>query len=126
MSEDEEVLDDFPVRDPTSSAEYVVGARRAEHTKDWSLKSGITPKNPPSCDGTTSCFMYEELIEDWLDLTVLDTSKQGAALKNRLHGNVDRYKPLLNRDALKADDGVKYFRAKLRPHFVKGAYSVFL
>ena len=30
----------------------------------------------------------------------------------------------LNRDALKAEDGVKYFRDKLRPHFVKGAYSV--
>ena len=86
----------------------------------------LLQKIPPSYDGTTSCFKYEELIEDWLDLTVLDTSKHGPALKNRRHGNVDRYKPLLNRDALKADDGVKYIRDKLRPHLVKGAYSVFL
>ena len=37
-----------------------------------------------------------------------------------------KYRGLLNRDVLKAEDGVKYFRDKLRPHFVKGAYSVFL
>ena len=66
-----------------------------------------------------------QLIEVWLGLTVLDASKQGPALKNRLHGNAEQYKPLLNRDTLKADDGVKYFRDMLRPHFVKGAHSIF-
>ena len=40
--------------------------------------------------------------------------------------NAEKYRGLLNRDALKAEDGVKYFRDKLRPHFVKGAYSVSL
>ena len=104
----------------------MVGAYRAEHTKLWSAISGITPKVPPSYDGTTSCFKYEELIEVWLGLTVLDASKQGPALKNRLHGNAEKYKPLLNRDSPKAEDGVKYFRDKLRHHFVKGAHSIFL
>ena len=47
-------------------------------------------------------------------------------MKNRLHGKAEKHRGLLNRDALKAEDGVKYFRDKLRPHFVKGAYSVFL
>ena len=56
MSEDEEVLDDFPVRDSISPVEYMVGAYRAEHTKDWSFLNGITPKIPPSYDGTTSWF----------------------------------------------------------------------
>ena len=51
MSEGEEVLDDFPMRDSISPAEYMVGAYRAEHTKDWSFTSGITPKIPPSYDG---------------------------------------------------------------------------
>ena len=104
----------------------MVGAYRAEHTKDWSAINGITPKFPPSYNGTTSSFKYEELIEVWLGVTVLDASKQRPALKNRLHGNAEKYKPLLSRDALKAEDGAKYFRDKLRPHFVKGAHSIFL
>ena len=65
------------------------------------LKSGITCKIPPPYDGTTSWFKYEEHIEDWLDLTVLDTSKQGPALKNRLHRNAAKYKPVLT---LRAQD----------------------
>ena len=93
---------------------------------DWSVTNGIAPKIPPSYDATTSWFKYDELIEDWPDVAVLDTSKQGPALKNKLRGNTDKYRGLLNRDALKAEDGVKYFRDKLRPHFVRGAYSVFL
>ena len=36
------------------------------------------------------------------------------------------YKGLLDRDDLKTADGVKYFRDTLRPHFIKGAQSVFL
>ena len=75
---------------------------------------------------STSWFKYEELIEDWPDLTVLETSKRGPALKNRLHGSAAKHKPLLSREALRAEDGVEYFGDKLRPHFVKGAYSVFL
>ena len=94
--------------------------------KDWSFTSGITPKIPPSYDRTTFWLEYEELIEDWLDVTVLDTSKQGPALENRPHGNAEKYRGLLNQDALKAEDGVEYFRGKLRHHFVKKAYSVSL
>ena len=36
------------------------------------------------------------------------------------------YKGLLERECLRAADGVKYFRDTLRPHFIKGAQSVFL
>ena len=90
MREDEDVLDDFPVRDPISPAWYMVGAYRAEHTKDWSAINEITPKFPPSYNGTTSSFKYEELIEVWLGVTVLDASKQRPALKNRLHGNAEK------------------------------------
>ena len=69
MSEDEEVLDDFSMRETVSPSEYMVGAYRAEQTKDWSLESRINPKNPPSIDGTTSWFKYEERIEDWLEVS---------------------------------------------------------
>ena len=103
MSEIEEVLVS-PMRDCITPAEYMVGAYRAEHTRLGRLviyKWNCSKKNPPSYDRTTSWFKYEELIEDWLDAAVLDTSKQGPALKNRLRGNADKYRGLLNRDALR-------------------------
>ena len=36
------------------------------------------------------------------------------------------HKGLLNRESLRAEDGVKYFKDTLRPHFIRGAQSVFL
>ena len=66
---------------------------------------------------------YEELIDDWLDLTVLQARKRGTALKNRLVGDADTYNGLLDRESLRAEDGVKYFRDTLRRHFIKGAQS---
>ena len=35
------------------------------------------------------------------------------------------HKGLLDRESLRAQDGVKYFKDTLRPHFIKGAQSVF-
>ena len=52
---------------------------RAESTFDFSAGSGITTKCPPLSDGSTSWFKYEELIEDWLDLAVLEETKRGPA-----------------------------------------------
>ena len=86
-----------------------------------------TPKVPPAFNGRSSWFAYEEAIDDWLDFTTLDPEKWGPSLKNRLTGDAMVYKPLLDRDRLKdKDQGVKYFKDTLRPHFVKGAQSVFL
>ena len=64
----------------------------------------------PLFDGSASWFKYEELIEDWLDLTVLERTKRGPALKNRLVGDAEMHKGLLKRESLRAPDGVKYFR----------------
>ena len=77
-------------------------------------------------DGSTSWFKYWELIDDWLDLTVLEAEKQGPALKNRLVGDAEMQKGLLDREHLKTADGVKYFRDTLRPHFIRRAQSAFL
>ena len=66
-----------------------------------------------------------ELIDDWLDLTVLEAEKRGPPLKNRLVGDAEMYKGLLDRESLRAADGVKYFRDTWRPHFIKGSQSVF-
>ena len=67
----------------------------------------------------------EELIDDCLDLTVFEAEKRGPALKNRLVGDAELHKGLLNHESLRAADGVKYFRDTLRPLLFVGAQSVF-
>ena len=66
------------------------------------------------------------MIEDWLDLTVLEDTRRGPALKNGLVGDAEMHKGLLDRESLRATNGVKYFRDTLRPHFIKGVHNVFL
>ena len=80
MSDCEEDLDDFPtfseenINKPSKS---LVGAFRAESNNEWKAASGITTKVPPLSDGSTSWLKYEELTDDWLDLTVLETRNEG-------------------------------------------------
>ena len=57
---------------------------------------------------------------------MLEAGKRGPALKNRVVGDAEMHKGLLNREPLRAEDVVKYFRDTLRPHFIKGAQIVFL
>ena len=61
----------------------------------------------------------------WI-FTVLEAGKRRPALKNRLVGDLAMHKELLSRESLRAEDGVKYFKDTLRPHFIKGAQSIFL
>ena len=87
----------------------------------------VTTKVPPAFNGLTSWFTFEELIDDWTDITELDAEKQGPALRNRLEGDAAVYKSLLDRDLLKdPNDGVAYFKRTMRPHFIKGNQSVFM
>ena len=95
--------------------------------ESWNESGAVTTKIPPSFDGRSSWFAYEEAIDDWCDVTELDTDKQGPALRNRLEGEAAIYKSLLDRNALKdPNTGVDYFKRELRPHFVKGSQSDFL
>ena len=109
----------------TIPAESMVGAFRAESTDQWAAACGITTKNPPLFDGSTSWFKYEELIDDWLDLTVLEAGKRGPGVKNRHVGAADMHKGLLNRESLRAEDGVKYFRDTLRDPILSKGLRVF-
>ena len=118
--------DDFPSENKDKAAESFVGAYRAESTYQWTAGTGITTKIPQLLDGPTSWFKYEEFIDDWLDLTVLEREKRGPALKNRLVEDAEMHKGLLDRESLRTADGVKYCRETLRRHFIKGAQSVFL
>ena len=88
--------------------------------------SQITTKVPPLFDGRQSWFAYEEAIDDWTDVTELELAKQGAALRNRLEGEAAVYRKIFDRDRLKQDDGVAYFKRTLRRYFIKGAQNVFL
>ena len=106
MNDYEEDLDDFPAEHKERPSESLVGAYRAEPTDQWTAGSGITTKIPPPFDGSTSWFKYEEL-------------KRVPTLKNRLVGDAEMYKGLLDREHLRAADGVKYFRDTLDPHFIR-------
>ena len=127
MSNYEENLDDFPVENKDRTAESLVGTYRAESTDQWTTGSGITTKIPPLSDGATSWFKYEELIDDWLDLAVLEaeTSRPGTEEQTCWRcRNVQR--TYIDGEPLRAADGVKYFRDSLRLHFIRGAQSVIL
>ena len=100
MSDYEEDFADFQNYSKTQPAESLVGAYRAELTDQWAACSGITVKIPSHVDGSTSWFKYEELIDDWLDLTQLEAGKSGPALKNRHVGDAAMYKGLLDRESL--------------------------
>ena len=87
----------------------------------------VTTKIPPTYNGTTSWFAYEEAIDDWVDITELEAEKRGPALRNRLEGEAAVYRALLDRDRLRdPNNGVRYFKQSSRPHLVKSNESVFL
>ena len=56
---------------------------------------------------------------------MLEAENGGPELKNRLVRDAELCKGLLDRESLRAAYGVKYFRDTLKPHFIKGAQSVF-
>ena len=76
------------------------------------MTTQVTTTVPPGFDGKTSWFAFEDAIDDWRDITELEQEKWGPALRNRLEG-----------EQLFAKG---YFKRTLRPHFVKGAQTVFL
>ena len=97
---DEEHLEDFTEENEYRPAEFLVGAHRAESTDQWTARSGITTDSA-TFDGPTSWCKHEELIDDCLDLTVPEAEKRGPALKNRLVGDAEMHRGLLDREPLR-------------------------
>ena len=95
MSDFEENSIDVQSFSNLSSANSLGGAYRAEATYPSSTVSGVIVKIPPVFDGSSSWFKYEELIDDWINLTQLETGKRGQALMNRLVGVASIHKKLL-------------------------------
>ena len=56
------------------------------------IQGTCTTKIPPSYNGKTSWFAYEDAVYDWIDITELDEVKQGPALKNGLKDEAATYK----------------------------------
>ena len=109
------------------SESYATNHRHLNELHPLSAFQQVTTKVPPSYDGRSSWFAYEDAIDDWRDITELDSDKRGPALRNRLAGEAAIHKRLLYRERLKdPNNGVTYFKSFLRPLFVKGAANVFL
>ena len=98
------------------------------HGGQLMMTKQVTTKVPPGFDGKTSWFAFEDAIDDWCDIAELESEKWGPALRNRLEGEASVFKRLLDREELRQPNGrgVEYFKRTLRPHFVKGAQTVFL
>ena len=107
---------------------YAIRQRMQPHGGQLMMTTQVTTKVPPGFDGKTSWFAFEDAIDDWCDITELEAEKWGPALRNRLEGEASVYKRLLDREQLREPNGrgVEYFKRTLRPHFVKGAQTVFL
>ena len=120
LENDYEPIDDYE--------SYAMRQRIQPHGGQLMMTTQVTTKVPPGFDGKTSWFAFEDAIDDWCDITELESEKWGPALRNRLEGEAAVYKRLLDRDELRQPHGrgVDYFKRMLRPHFVKGAQTVFL
>ena len=120
--------DDFDIVDADGWNQYDSYAmRRAPQQPSIHMTQQMTTKVAPAYDGRTSFFALEDAIDDWCDITELEPEKRGPALQNRLEGEAQQYKRLLDREMLRdPNDGVNYFKRFLRPHFIKGAKNVFL
>ena len=120
--------DDFDIDDADGWNQYDPHAmRRAPQQPSIHMTQQMTTKVAAAYDGRTSFFAFEDAIDDWCDITELEPEKPGPALRNRLEGEAQQYKRLLDREMLRdPNGGVNYFKRFLRPHFIKGAQIVFL
>ena len=127
MSNSEEALDNFPTENPISTAEFMVEHFARNQQMNGQLQVKSPQKFHHSMMGQLPGSSVRSLLKMGLIFAVPEVSRRGPALKNRLISELQKsIKGLLNREALRADDGVKCFRDTLRPHFIKGAQNVFL
>ena len=98
--------------------ESLVGGYRVESANQWTAEVALLRKFHHSLmDKLLGSSMGSWLMIGWI-FTVLEAGQQGPALKNRLLGDAEMRKELLNRESRRAEDGVKYFTDTLRRHFI--------
>ena len=82
--------------------------RRAPQQPSIHMTQQMTTKVAPAYHGRASFFAFEDAIDDWCDITELEPEKRGPALRNRLEGEAQQYKRLLDREMLRdPNDGVQ-------------------
>ena len=119
--------DDWADFEDSAQADSSASAHAAYGAPPLATVQTVSTKVPPSFDGRSSWFAYEEATDGWCDVTELDAEKRGPALGNRLEGDASVYRAPLAKELLRdAAGGVADFKRELRPHFVKGNQSVFL
>ncbi len=122
-SESSHTEEDYDEDEDIPNAHAHVGKLVPQHLE----KALFTKKVAPAFDGRMPWFTYEDAVEDWCDITESKPDKQGLELRNRLTGEVEHLKALLDKEKLKdPDNGVEYFLSTLRPLYVKGNEIVFL
>ena len=122
-SESSQTEEDYDEEEDTPNAHAHVGKLVPQHLE----KALFTKKVAPAFDGRMPWFTYEDAVEDWCDITESKPDKQGLELRNRLTGEVEHLKALLDKEKLKdPENGVEYFLSTLRPLYVKGNEIVFL
>ena len=104
---------------------YAMKQRMQPHGGQLMMTIQVTTKVPPAFDGKTSWFAFEDAVDDWCDKTELEAEKWGTRTWKVARASVS--KRLLDREELRQPNGrgVEYFKRTLRPHFVKGAQTVF-
>ena len=99
-------LDDFTVENKDRPAESLVGSYHVESTDQRTTRSGITTKIPPFLMEQRPGFgTRSRSMTGWI-LQFLK-QKSGPTLKNRLVGDAEMCKGLLDREPLRAVHGTK-------------------
>ena len=108
--------DDFDIVDADGWNQYDSYAmRRAPQQPSIHMTQQMTTKVAPAYHGRTSFFAFEGAIDDWCDITELEPEKSEPALRNRLEGEAQQCKRLLDREMLRdPNDGANYFKRFLR------------
>ena len=86
----------------------------------------MTPKVPPTFDGQSSWFEFEDLIDDWMGITTLTPERLGPSLKNALVGAAEFYKNMLNNADLRPRKWSEAFQGYTQTVLCEGSQSCFL
>ena len=120
-------FDDIDIVDEWQTHEAYAMRRGTQQSSTIHMTQQMTTKVAPAYDGRASFSAFEDAIDDWCDITELEAERRGPASRNRLERDAAQYKRLLDRELLKDPvEGVNYFKRFLKPHYIKGAQTVFL
>ncbi len=86
-------MDLYNEEEPNDDYEsYAMRQRQPHGGSQLMMTAQVTTKVPPGLDGKTSWFAFEDAMDDWCDITELESEKWGPALRNRLEGEAAVYK----------------------------------